>query len=51
MGLFHREDLYDAVDSYTAALFTRILGWTPEECAVLQAKVKADMKNPKYVRG
>ena len=47
MGMFHREELYDAVDSFTAALFTRILGWTPEECSVLQGKVKEDMRNPK----
>ena len=48
MGAFHAEDLCDAVDSYTGALFTRVLGWTPEECQVLQANVKKDFRNPRY---
>lgn len=46
MGMFHREDIVDAVDSYTPGLFTRILGWTPEECQVLIAKVKKNFRDP-----
>ena len=49
MGSIHREDLCDAVDSYTGKLFTHVLGWSPEECKVLQDKVKEDFYNPKYV--
>lgn len=40
MGTFQAEQLCDAVDSFTPMLFTRVLGWTPEECEVMQARVK-----------
>ena len=46
MGAFHREYLCDSVDSFTIGLFTRVLGWTPEECHVVMAKAKAELRDP-----
>ena len=36
-----------AKDSYTPALFTRVLGWSMEETEVFMAKCKEEIRNPK----
>ena len=36
-----------AAESYSLALFTRVLGWSVEECQVFLAGVRNDLKNPK----
>lgn len=45
MGTFQREHICDSVDSYTVALFTRVLGWSLEECQVIMAKVKQEVRD------
>ena len=52
MGMVQSEQFCDAIDSYTMALFTRVLGWSTEESQVLMAKAKAevrDRKNQVYI--
>lgn len=46
--MYQREQVADSVDSYTMALFTRILGWSPEECMVLIAATKAEIRDPRH---
>lgn len=48
MGYAMREQFYDAVDSFTPMLFTRVLGWTPEECQVMQVKAKQVFRANKH---
>lgn len=45
MGRYHQLNMQEAVESYTMALFTRVLGWTSEEVRVFQAQVKDEMKD------
>ena len=47
LGLVQQEQFCDAIDSYTTALFTRILNWTQEECEVIMAKAKAEVRDRK----
>ncbi|KAH8684983.1 S-adenosyl-L-methionine-dependent methyltransferase [Ilyonectria robusta] len=47
LGRFQGIQQVQAVESYTPALFARILGWTEEEIQVFIAKVKKDLTNPK----
>ncbi|KAL1979478.1 hypothetical protein VTN96DRAFT_5722 [Rasamsonia emersonii] len=35
-----------AIESYTPAMFSRVLGWSQEEIAVLMANAKKEVKNP-----
>lgn len=37
LGTFLRENMLECVDTFTMSLFTRVLGWTVEECQVLMA--------------
>ncbi|KAH7156006.1 S-adenosyl-L-methionine-dependent methyltransferase [Dactylonectria macrodidyma] len=46
IGRFQGIQQAKAVESYTPALFARILGWTEEEIQVYIAKVKNDLTNP-----
>lgn len=43
--MFQREHICDCVDSYTPGLFGRVLGWTPEECQIIMAKVKKEVRD------
>ena len=45
MGYVQEEQFCGVIDSYTAALFTRVLGWTVEECDVLVEKAKAEVRD------
>lgn len=47
LGLFQREHMIICVEAYTLALFTRVLGWTVEECQILIAAVKNEFRNSK----
>jgi hypothetical protein len=38
----------EAMPAYSLALFTRVLGWTPEEVEVLLAGARKDLKNTNY---
>ena len=41
-------NMLDAVEPVGIALFTRVLGMSLEECHVLMAEVRAQLKNPKF---
>jgi hypothetical protein len=43
LGLFHREQMKEAANSYGLAHFTRVLNWKPEEYNVLASKVRNEM--------
>lgn len=40
MGIYNRENTLECVSAFTLSLFTRVLGWSVEECQVLMAKVR-----------
>lgn len=40
--------LYDAVEPYTLALWTRVLGYTTEEAQAYVDKVRAELLNASY---
>lgn len=37
--------MQESVESYTMALFTRVLGWTSEEVRVFLTKVRKEMED------
>lgn len=45
IGLYQLEQMCDAVESFTLAVLTRILGWGYAECEVLVANVRRDFRN------
>ncbi|RBR23679.1 uncharacterized protein FIESC28_03475 [Fusarium coffeatum] len=45
MGLWNYENLGNGASGLSLALFTRALGWTPEEVEVFLVDVRKDMKN------
>jgi hypothetical protein len=45
LGAYHLLNMLDAASSYGQAHFTRVLGWSAEEYAVLNAKVRSQMKD------
>lgn len=45
MGAYQMMNMVDAASSYGQAHFTRVLGWLPEEYAVLNAKVRTQLKD------
>jgi hypothetical protein len=47
IGLYQLEQMCDAVESFTLAVLTRILGWGYDECLVLIANVRKDFRNKK----
>ena len=48
LGMYQREMVLDSVEPYTLALLTRLRNWTQEECQVLIAKVKGEVKDPSF---
>lgn len=38
----------EAMQAYSLALFTRVLGWDPAEVEVLLAGARKDLNNPDY---
>jgi hypothetical protein len=45
IGAYQLLNMLEAASSYGQAHFTRVLGWSPEEYAVLNAKVKGQLKD------
>ncbi|KAE9369972.1 TAM domain methyltransferase [Stipitochalara longipes BDJ] len=45
IGAYQLLNMLDAASSYGQAHFTRVLGWSPEEYAVLNAKVRTQLKD------
>jgi hypothetical protein len=40
--------MLEALDAYSFALFTRVLGWSTEELQVLLAEVRKDLQNRRF---
>jgi SAM-dependent methyltransferase len=47
LGMYYRAQFYDAVEPFTLALYTRVLGYSVEQAWAVIAKVKEDLVNPK----
>ena len=47
LGTFYRAQFLDAVEPFTLALFTRVLGYSADEAKIVIARVKRDLVNPK----
>ncbi|KAF2434307.1 methyltransferase, partial [Tothia fuscella] len=47
LGLFQREQMCLAVESFAMGFMTRVLNWTNEECQVLLAKARTELRDPK----
>lgn len=47
IGAYQQQNMLDATSSYGQAHFTRVLGWSVEEYAVLGAKVRGQLKDSK----
>ncbi|KAI9927250.1 hypothetical protein MW887_003637 [Aspergillus wentii] len=45
LGRYHQVNMFEASGSYTYALFTRHLGWSREECEVLAAGMRRELKD------
>ncbi|KAH7327507.1 S-adenosyl-L-methionine-dependent methyltransferase [Rhexocercosporidium sp. MPI-PUGE-AT-0058] len=45
LGLWNMVNTLDGLDGFTMAMFTRVLGWSPEEVTVFLVGVRADCKN------
>ncbi|WEW61789.1 hypothetical protein PRK78_007285 [Emydomyces testavorans] len=46
LGLWQSKHINEAIESYSLALFTRVLGWTVEELDVLLTGVRNDFADP-----
>ena len=46
LGLWNMVNTLDGLEGFTLAMFTRVLGWQPEEVQVFLAGVRKDVKNP-----
>ncbi|KAH7030077.1 putative TAM domain methyltransferase [Macrophomina phaseolina] len=46
IGKYNLIHVLDAIEAYSIALFTRVLGYKPEEVQVLLAKMREQYKNP-----
>jgi SAM-dependent methyltransferase len=47
IGKYELLHMLDAVEPFTLALFTRVLGWSRERAEALMVGVRADFKNPR----
>jgi hypothetical protein len=45
LGLWNLANTLDGLEGFTMAMFTRILGWKPEDVQVFLVKVREDTKN------
>jgi hypothetical protein len=48
LGLWNMVNTLDGLEGFTLAMFTRVLGWSPEEVHVFLAGVRADTKNKRF---
>ena len=46
IGRYERAQVLDAVESYTLAMFTRVLGRSLQEAQVIMERVKCEMVDP-----
>lgn len=46
IGSYQESNLQEALESYSLALFTRVLGWSMEELDVLFQAVRNDFEDP-----
>ncbi|KAH7121918.1 S-adenosyl-L-methionine-dependent methyltransferase [Dactylonectria estremocensis] len=46
LGMWTLENVSSGLEGLSAAVYTRVLGWTKEEMDVLLAEVRRDLKNP-----
>ena len=47
LGLFYRANILDAVESFSIALYTRVLGYSLEHAQLIMAGVKSELQDPK----
>lgn len=47
LGIYYRAQFHDAVEPFTLALFTRVLGYSSDQAKVTIERVKQDLLNPK----
>ncbi|KAI9882201.1 MAG: hypothetical protein M1823_006057 [Watsoniomyces obsoletus] len=47
LGQWNYFQILEGLEAFSLAIFTRVLGWKPEELQVLLAGVRNDLKNPK----
>lgn len=45
VGAFNLVQLKEGLEGFSLVLFTRVLGWSPEEVQVLLSKVRKDLEN------
>ena len=47
LGAYQQANMLEAMESYSLALFTRVLGWTPEQVGVYLTGVREEVMNRK----
>lgn len=47
MGYIHREEMLDAVEPFTMALYTRVMSYSLDQTRIVIEGVKRDLKDPK----
>lgn len=47
LGLWNQVNTLDGLEGFSMAIFTRVLGWTPEDVLVFLVQVRQDTKNKK----
>jgi hypothetical protein len=47
VGLWNQANTLDGLEGFSLAIFTRVLGWQPEEVLVFLIKVREDTRNRK----
>lgn len=47
IGMWNLENTTPALEGFSMALFTRVLGWSKEEVETFLIDVRKEMKNPK----
>jgi hypothetical protein len=48
LGSMVRDNLFRGVEAMSLALFTRFLGWTPDDVKIFARQVEVDLLNPSY---
>ncbi len=45
--MYNRENVLLSVESFTPGLLGRVFGWSIDECQVLMAEVRRELRDPK----
>lgn len=45
LGRYHQVNMLESIESYSLALFTRVLGWSNEELQVFLTGVRQELKD------